>query len=318
MFERITKLVPDFGPAWDYLALSRSWIAESLQDSSPAAHDAAVQSTRAAIAVARKLNPNSAMSYDAEYHLIHSDHFRGLQLLEKASQIDPGDGRIQMHLSDELMSVGRMSDAVQAAQRGVQLEPTTPYTRSQYIQTLFYAGEFSKAKADLAAARKKWPDDPIIDSAEFAFQYRYGDPRVALALLPKITDLSDAGMAPYRKMIAARLDPTRAKVDEAIAALAAGWANNPRNRNPVLIALGNFGRVEEAYQLLEDSTFQPFVQSDVLFRPEFAAVRADPRFIQVAARLGLVRYWRKTGFWPDFCTSEQLKYDCKAEAAKFA
>jgi len=54
-----------------------------------------------------------------------------------------------------------------------------------------------------------------------------------------------------------------------------------------------------------------------MFQPDFAAVRADPRFMQVAARLGLVRYWRQSGFWPDFCASEKLPYDCKSEAAKY-
>jgi hypothetical protein len=62
IFERVIKLSPDFAPAWDYLALSRSWIAESLDNSLPA-RAAAVQRARDAIAVARKLNPNSAMSY---------------------------------------------------------------------------------------------------------------------------------------------------------------------------------------------------------------------------------------------------------------
>jgi hypothetical protein len=37
----------------------------------------------------------------------------------------------------------------------------------------------------------------------------------------------------------------------------------------------------------------------------------------VAARLGLVRYWRQSGYWPDFCNSEKLKYDCRTEAAKY-
>ena len=317
IFERVTKLAPDFAPAWDYLALSRSWIAQSLEDSSPAAHAAAVQSARDAIAVARKMNPNSAKSYDAEYHLISNDTFRGLQVLDEGAKIDPDDGRIQMHLSEEFQSVGRMSDSVQAAQRGVELEPGTPYTRSQYILALVYSGEFSKAKADIAEARKKWPNDSAIDYADFSLQFRYGDARAALELLPRITNSSDISMAPYRKLIAARLDPTPAKVDDAIAALKGHASNNPALRNGVLLALGNFGRVDEAYRLLEDPAFQPFIERDALFRPDFAAVRADPRFMQIAARLGLVRYWRQTGYWPDFCTSEQLRYDCKAEAAKY-
>ena len=165
--------------------------------------------------------------------------------------------------------------------------------------------------------RKKWPHDPAIDYAEFGLQFRYGDPHAALELLPRIIESSDAGMAPYRKYIAARLDPTPANVDDAVAALKARASNNPRNRNMILLALVNFRRVDEAYQLMEDPGFQPFINSDALFRPDFAAVRADPRFMPIAARLGLVRYWRATGSWPDFCTIERLRYDCKAEAAKY-
>jgi hypothetical protein len=257
------------------------------------------------------------MSYDAEYHLISGDTFRALQVLEKGAKVDPDDGRIQMHLSDGFLSVGRMSDSVQAAQRGIQLEPGAPFTRQQYILALIYSGQFSKAKADIAAARQKWPSDSEIDYADFSLQFRYGDPRAALELLPRIADSSDADMAPYRKFIAARLDPTAAKIDDAIAALEGQSLNKPAARNTVLLALASFGRVDEVYELLEDRSFQPFVQREALFRPDFAGVRADPRFMQVAARLGLVRYWRETGYWPDFCSRERLRYDCRAEAAKY-
>ncbi|MEP7130100.1 MAG: TIR domain-containing protein [Sphingomicrobium sp.] len=317
IFERVTTLAPDFAPGWGHLALSRSWIAESLRDSSPAAYAASVRRARDAIAAARRLNPNSAMSYDAEYHLISNQTFLALQVLENGAKIDPDDGRIQMHLSDGYLSVGRMSDSVQAAQRGVKLEPGAPYTRAQYILALVYSGEFSKAKADIAAARKKWPNDPTIDFADFSFQFRYGDAQAALELLPRVANLSDADMVPYRKLITARLDPTRANVDDALTALNGGSSSNPKARNDVLLTLGNFNRADEVYQLLESPAFQDFTRREILFRPDFAPVRADPRFMRIAARLGLVRYWRQTGFWPDFCTSERLRYDCKAEAAKY-
>jgi TIR domain len=317
IFERVTNLVPDFAPGWDYLALSRSWIAERLDESSPA-RPAAVQSTRDAIRIARKLNPNSAMSYDAEFHLTSGNMLRGLQVLERGAKIDPDDGRIQMHLSDAFQSVGRMLDSVQAGQRGVELEPASPYTRYQYILSLIYLGQFSRAKAVIADARKKWPNDFAIDLADFSFQFRYGDPRAASQILPRIVRSSDADMAPYRTVLAARLDPAPAKIDDAIAALEAQSSNNPAKRNEVLAALGNFGRVDQVYQLMDDPRFQPFIDTGTLFRPDFAAVRADSRFMRVAGRLGLVRYWRSTGYWPDFCTNEQLHYDCKTEAAKYA
>jgi Flp pilus assembly protein TadD len=317
IFERVTKLAPDFARAWDYLALSRSWIAEGLQDSSPAAHAAAVKSTRDTIAIARRLNPNSAMTYDAEFHLISNDIFRALEVLEKGASIDPDDGRIQMHLSRQLLAVGRLSDSVQAAQRSIELEPVSPYTRSEYIIALVYSGEFAKAKAEIAQAQKKWPSDPTIAATDFTLELRYGDPRVAYDLLPKMGDITDAEIERYHKLIAARLDPTPKNVDEAIAAFTPQSSNDPYSRNDLLLAVGNFGRVDQVYELLEDPSFQPYVDTEALFRPAFAPVRADPRFMQVAARLGLVRYWRQTGYWPDFCGSERLRYDCKTEAAKY-
>jgi hypothetical protein len=45
-------------------------------------------------------------------------------------------------------------------------------------------------------------------------------------------------------------------------------------------------------------------------------MRRDPRFMSLAAKLGLVDYWRSSGKWPDFCSEPGLPYDCKAEAAK--
>jgi hypothetical protein len=38
--------------------------------------------------------------------------------------------------------------------------------------------------------------------------------------------------------------------------------------------------------------------------------------MRLAARLGLVDYWRSSGHWPDFCADPGLPYDCKAEAAR--
>ena len=317
IFDRLTKLAPDFAPGWGYLALTRAWIAEGLRDGSPAPYAAAVKSSREAIARARKLNPNSGVTYDAEYHLISNDQLRALKVLAKGAELEPDYPPIQMHLSEQLLSVGRLSDSVQAAQRAVELDPGAPYARSQYILALVYSGQFMKAKADIAEARKRWPNNSAIDAADFGFQYRYGDPRLALKLMPRISNFSDADMVPARKLIAARLDPTPAKIEDAIAAFNTRWSKSPGGKNVVLLTLGNLGRVDQVYQLLEDPEFQPFVETNALFRPDFVGVRADPRFVQVAARLGLVRYWRESGYWPDFCTSEQLKYDCKTEAAKY-
>jgi hypothetical protein len=56
----------------------------------------------------------------------------------------------------------------------------------------------------------------------------------------------------------------------------------------------------------------------LLFAPSMDALRRDPRFMQMAAKIGLAKYWRESGHWPDFCSDRTLPYDCKVEAAKVA
>ena len=313
-FERVVTLAPDFPPAWAYVALLRSLDAE---DSSGRANAAAVRKAREAIATARRLNPHSGIAYLAESTLVQDDRVASLALLDKGVEVEPTNALVQWGRSDALGAVGRMDESVQVAKRAVELDPLTPDTWSRYIFALTYAGQFSRARTVIADARKRWPNESAIEMAEFGFHYRYGDPHVAEQLMPRVLDYSDAQLTPFRKILAARLEPSAANVKDAIDTLRAKGRKDPDNGSRLLLALGLFGRFDEVYQLLSDPGFQPFIDASILFRPEFAPVRADPRFMGVAARAGLVRYWRDSGNWPDFCSSEQLKYDCKTEAAKY-
>jgi hypothetical protein len=310
-FERVVALAPDFPSGWADVAILRSLLAQ--QESLPGP---AYAKAREAIDTARKLNPRSGSAYLAEAMLLQDDVGR-LALLDKGVAVEPTNALVQSDRAQALGSVGRMAEAVQVAKRAVELDPLSPYTRSQYILALTYAGQFSRAQADIADARKKWPNDADIEWAEFGFQYRYGDPHVAEQLLPRVLEYSDSQLTPYRKLVAARLDPSASNVEGVIDAFRAESQKDPYNRNKLLLALGLFGRFDEVYQLLSDPSFQPFVDASILFRPEFAPVRADRRFMAVAVRAGLVHYWRRSGNWPDFCGTEQLKYDCKTEAAKY-
>ena len=64
-FERVVRLAPNFARGWEYLAIGRS-VAAASTETSPAA----VSKARAAIAGARRLNPDSGLAYFAEALLI--------------------------------------------------------------------------------------------------------------------------------------------------------------------------------------------------------------------------------------------------------
>ena len=210
-FERVVRLAPNFARGWEYLAIGRS-VAAASTDTSPAA----VSKARAAIAGARRLNPDSGLAYFAEALLIRDDHIRALQLLEKGANLAPDEALVQTQRSDALKSVGRMMDSVQAAKRAVELDPLSPLIRANYISSLSYAGQFSRAQSEIREARKKWPSNSQIDSAEFGYQFRYGDPRAAEKLMARVLDASDAQLASYHDVILARLDPAPARITVAV------------------------------------------------------------------------------------------------------
>jgi hypothetical protein len=81
-----------------------------------------------------------------------------------------------------------------------------------------------------------------------------------------------------------------------------------------VIDLATIGAVEQTFALA--ATLPPTdIGTSGFFRPPAAAVRADKRFLPLAARLGLVAFWRARGRWPDFCRARDAPYDCAKAAA---
>lgn len=317
LFAKLVKLEPNFAPAWaDYAYVQAMVAAETVRGTGPIAASAK-KDALAAIARARVLNPRSAMIYAAQAWLDAQDSVRALALIDKAVAVEPDSALLHTLRAELLRSVGRMRESVNAAQRAVELDPLSPGTRSVYINALTYNGNFSQARDEITNAQRTWPNSYAIQTAAFGFNLRYGDPAKAEQLLPKVLEYSDTGLEPFRTILVARARPSAAATENAVAILRGNPHELSRHPNQYLLALGLFGKVEEAYALMADSRFKRRVDTDILFRPEFTKIRADPRFIKVAAEQGLLSYWLASGEWPDFCSNEPLPYDCKAEAAKY-
>jgi DNA-binding winged helix-turn-helix (wHTH) protein/tetratricopeptide (TPR) repeat protein len=76
--------------------------------------------------------------------------------------------------------------------------------------------------------------------------------------------------------------------------------------------LARAGNIEAALRTLDAPDTGELRTTIALFYPEMSAVRADPRFIDVARRHGLLEYWRETERAPDFCTQEARAPVCQA------
>lgn len=318
LFTKVVRLVPRFAPAWGRLAIFYANAIEDARIANDTVAPGAIGQARSAIAQTRRLDPHSGKALLAEAILV-GDMVKALPILDRAVEAEPQTYQIRTRRSGSLLSVGRNHAAVDECAKAVELNPLSPWPRARYIAALTYDGRFSQTRSELEQALKTWPNSGALLTAAFEFHYRYGDPKLAEQLLPRVMDVSDASMVPFRKIIAARVDPTPAKVEAAVASLRdmAHAKPRPEFENQYLMAAGMFGRTDEVYALLGDPRFKPDIDKFILFRPDFAHVRADRRFMHVAAEIGLVRYWRTSGSWPDFCIDEKLSYDCKAEAAKY-
>jgi hypothetical protein len=126
-------------------------------------------------------------------------------------------------------------------------------------------------------------------------------------------------------------EPTPASIDAAIDRLRTAVASGklwPQNPEPgyVLMGAATLGRIDAAFAVLDDTAdgfsglSDRFAGDDrrYLFDPATASLRRDTRFWPIAAKLGLVDYWRARDVWPDFCADATLPYDCRAEAHRVA
>jgi hypothetical protein len=312
----IVREEPRFKPAWVKLLMAENeTVRQSMDELGPDIQ--AMADIRRDIAEARMLDPNIPVATVAEATLIEAtDIPRYVSMLEQLVTRFPDDPYVQNFYAGALGKVGRLADAVGAAEKAVQLDPLSPFQRTQYISLLAYSGAFGPAQRELQKVERLWPGTASVRDAEFRFHYRYGDPRIARAIFE---DETSGGGKAIRMYLDAREDPAKVQpllvyVKERLSKM-----ENPSGGIGTAIqAYAQFAGKEETLKLLLSwpKTSDLVFMADVLFRPHFRETRRDVRFMRVAQRLGLITYWQKSGHWPDFCFEADLTYDCKEEAAR--
>ena len=268
------------------------------------------------IAAARKLDPDLPEAYVAEFLTLPISAFdRRWKLIEQASARHPENPDLLAIRAEFLLAVGRQNEAIASARRAYEIDPLTPGLGNNLIQTLAYGGRTEMAAEELKRAEHLWPGTLTLRDARFRFHLRYGDPREALHLV------RSEGISPeFEEFLVARIDPTPANIEHAVSAVRRRGTTSSKAINDLAQLLAQFGREDEAYELIMvwQRTDQAGAMTGMLFRPTMRKFRSDPRFIRVAAHLGLLAHWQTSGKWPDFCFEPDLGYDCKAEAAQLA
>jgi DNA-binding winged helix-turn-helix (wHTH) protein len=315
-FQKVVGVAPRFQPGWRRLLLAEAATLDTYFDPSEADRARARQT----LVAAQKINP--AMP---EIRVLQGETARPtamadrMRFVEMAVRGAPEDGDIAVIHSQYLMRVGRLKDAVTEAVRSVRNDPLSPANRQAAVMALGMAGRVPEAEQELREAEALWPGASTVREARFTLYLRVGDPREALRF--RESGLPMPSMSPFvGSFLTARANPTPANVELALRDARALYARTPLAISHLSQTLGAFHREGQLFPILLNWQFPDKVDqvTDVLFRPALNNFRHDPRFMRVAARLGLLDYWRSTGNWPDFCFDADLPYDCKKVGAAVA
>lgn len=314
LLQRLVQREPEFASGWAWLALFEAL--ETLRAPRPEDHplfgDARRHAERALALDARTGDAYVALS------LVTAGRHRSVQragIIERGIALNPNHGLLWQDYAAVLLNLGRMNESVSTARRAAALDPLSPYRFGTLVQALIFSGQPDAAAELMAEGERRWPERMPVP--RFFIALARGDTARALAMVESSSYLRERlapNVALVRLDLEARLDPTRARRQQLLTAFREAVAAEPRTLG-VADMLVLHGMSEEAIQLLGEADPADW-EPEILFMPAAAALRRDPRVLDLAHRQGLVRYWVTSGKWPDFCAQPDLPYDCRAEARR--
>jgi len=318
LFQQVVAREPGFANAWADLAMVT---ALGAGDMPPELAAAARRDARTEADRALRLDPKAGMAYAAYDLILAPGHFEERQnLLLKGLSVSPNNAVLVSSESALLDEVGRIDESIVFSRKAALLDPLHIDGAAYLAGALATAGQLTEARKLIDQTARLWPD--LSSDTRVTVEARWGDPGRAIALLddPKSRPSSwEAPMiAKWRRFSVIRRDhdpaETAAFAKEVLANLAAGRTD----LNRAVRDLVGVGATEAAFSLALRSTPADPLDTEVLFLPTADGMRRDPRFMPLAAKLGLVAFWKRTNHWPDFCEAKNRPYDCRAVAAKLA
>ena len=272
--------------------------------------EAAVAEGRRASVRARQLAPEFG-DVHIPWCILHSTAWLAQceARLRQGSRLDPDAPFINAFLSTLMSEVGRSEEAMELARVSIANDPYKPAKLARLMRVLEVTGQGKEADEVYARAIRWWPTNErivwgrilsFVESGNFAGIEKLGQTDERLASTVRLLTAFRAGDAvgvtraceatadsPWIRMLCPILLADLGQFD-------AAFATTDR-MFPTMV--GRSAQEEEKLWLDDPNTYP----KGILSGPSAAALRRDPRFIGLAERLGLLRYWR-TGRLPDFCT----------------
>jgi len=264
-------------------------------------------------------------------NLVESES-RILSLLARA----PNHPNVNMRMGLFLMSVGRFQEAAIYMKTAFDLNPLSSLTGFYYATALYGSGQTGKARAylenagalDLHRRSYPWLIDRLLAgdflAARDFFTPLEGDNVFYTKGLGMAENIdADSPRAIRLRSLIERLVTAAESADTHLdldigsdLVLAADDGLIPHGYTFALLAAA--GQNNAAFDLAKERILLGEVwYREAMLLPAFSMGRKDPRVMELLETTGQLDYWLKTGKWPDFCSDQELPYDCEDLARRF-
>jgi tetratricopeptide (TPR) repeat protein len=318
---RAVQLAPESGDAWGLLGLAYEKQARLAQQG--ARQDLA---SRGIAAAKRSLaiDPNQPDARAA--FILAMSEYRNWLAYERASraalQDHPDHLELQLALADVLAQVGRFGEGLDILDQAAKRYPRSPLLAVHRIESLTTLGRLDEAESAIERAYGLWPRNYSVWFRRLYYFHSNGRPAEAIAMVEDKAN-RPVGIPGWKYDLCALqvrsvASGDRAKIREALnawekaAPLGIGFTEN------TAIFAASVGDFDRAFRMLEALYFNRGFsiaeerwaaeqamfsgrerETSILFFPQLAGLRRDPRFATVTRELGLDDYWKRSATRPD-------------------
>lgn len=319
LLRRVTALAPDYADGWGRLGVAYAVPSHYR----PRSESLMLRErARAAADRALELDPHSVygeLARAAELPLV--GHWRERdRRLARAHANRPGDDDVLEYIAITRLFNGRSSAALPLYDR-IRRRPFSPNLYGSRAATLRAAGRIDDAERVLDDAVGLYPTQATLWFERFDLLLYGGRPGEAAALVAdptsRPTGVDDALAADLRAWADAIRAPAAAATRATKARLIGLAHENPLSAESAIRLTAALDDRDAAFAIAEAYYFDRGFsvldsgapgsaastdqrQTAVLFDPETASLRADPRFERLVAEIGLDAYWRRAGIVPDY------------------
>jgi adenylate cyclase len=239
---------------------------------------------------------------------------------EQGVEHDERNATLAARNADLLIETGRIAEGLESARRGAELDPTSADRKIEVASALLFNGDPDGARAIADALETTHPSNVHVWLLRLRIALasaRYEDALVLIEAPASQVRSTGARQCWTQAVEAMRAAPGSPNQRAGVMRIMACARSGDLPVQHALLLLAGLNAADDAYVLARTA----FVDDQngghqVLFAPQTRALRRDARFMPLMRDLGLLRHWRLSGRWPDFCRDPSLPYQCEAEARR--